>query len=71
LLRTLDIDKHVRKGFDSLFFLVGWMLWKERNARTFDGVSRSAASVTIMIQDEAEEWCLAGYKHLLSLLSLL
>lgn len=30
------ISKHVRRGFDSLFFLVSWMLWKERNARTFN-----------------------------------
>jgi len=26
-----------RKGFDSLFFLVEWRLWKERNRRTFNG----------------------------------
>ena len=37
------IPKEVRKGFDSLFFLVGWLIWKERNARTFNGVSKSPA----------------------------
>jgi hypothetical protein len=29
------IAKHVRKGFDSHVFLVGWKLWLERNRRTF------------------------------------
>ena len=28
-----------RKGFDSLFFLVEWRLWKERNRRTFNGIA--------------------------------
>ena len=65
------VEKHVRKGFDSLFFLIGWALWKERNARTFDGKSLSPAGLAIRIQEEANQWCLAGYKHLLSLLELL
>lgn len=64
------VTKQVRKGFDSLFFLVGWTLCKERNARTFNGVSRSVATLATLIQDEAEERCLAGYKRLLSLLTL-
>jgi hypothetical protein len=33
----------IRRGFDSLFFLIGWLLWKERNARTFN---RDATSAT-------------------------
>jgi hypothetical protein len=28
-----------RKGFDSVFLLVGWRLWKERNRRMFDGIA--------------------------------
>jgi hypothetical protein len=55
------------KGFDSLFFLVGWSIWKERNARTFNGSPSDPAILARMIQDEASEWCLAGYRHLLSL----
>jgi hypothetical protein len=35
------LPKSIRRGFDSLFFLVGWTLWKERNARTFDGTPKS------------------------------
>jgi hypothetical protein len=30
------IPKPIRRGFDSLFFLIGSMLWKERNVRTFN-----------------------------------
>ena len=65
------VVKLARKGFDSLFFLVGWRLWKERNSRTFDGVSTDGAVLVCSILGEAEEWCLAGYKHLLSLLTMM
>lgn len=59
-----------RCGFDSLFFLIGWAIWKERNARTFNGVSTSAARLGLQTQDEAEAWCRAGYRHLGPLLAL-
>lgn len=66
------IDKQLRKGFDSLFFLIGWTIWKERNARTFNATSTLANQLALQIQEEANNWCLAGYKHLLSsLLALL
>jgi hypothetical protein len=45
------VDKQVQKGFDSLFFLVGWTLWKERNAGTFNGVSRASACLVLKIQE--------------------
>ena len=64
------VVKSVRKGFHSLFFLVSWRLWKERNSCTFDEVSTDAAGLACSILGEAEEWCLAGYKQLLSLLTL-
>lgn len=65
------VSKHVRRGFDSLFFLVGWTLWKERNARTFNGIATSPLDLALKIQEEANEWCLAGYRQLLSLLPLI
>ena len=65
------VVKSVRKGFHSLFFLVSWRLWKERNSRTFDGVSTDVAGLACSILSKGEEWCLAGYKHLLSLLTLM
>ena len=54
------IPQHRRKGFDSLFFLVGWRLWKERNKRTFDDVPTNALQLASQIQEEAELWCLAA-----------
>jgi hypothetical protein len=63
------IPRPVRRGFDSLFF-IGWMLWKERNARTFNRISTSAAQLGVLIQQEIDEWCLAGYKQLRSLMAL-
>jgi hypothetical protein len=61
------VDKQVRKGFDSLLFLIGWTLWKERNA----GVSTASACLVLKIQEGFIEWRLAGYKHLRPLLALL
>jgi hypothetical protein len=58
------LPKLRRRGFDSLFFLIGWAIWKERNTRTFNGVSTSAARLGVQIQEEAEAWCLAGYRTL-------
>jgi hypothetical protein len=59
------LPKLRRRGFDSLFFLIGWAIWKEQNARTFNGVSTSAARPGVQIQEEAQAWCLAGYRHLI------
>jgi hypothetical protein len=64
------IPKTARCGFDSLFFLIGWLLWKERNARTFNGVASSVAQLGTLIQEELDAWCMAGYKHLSSLVAL-
>lgn len=36
------VPKPFRRGFDTFFFLTGWLVWKERDARTFDGTQRSA-----------------------------
>jgi hypothetical protein len=58
------LPKPLRKGFDAFFFLVGWLLWKERNARTFDVVATPAARLVSVIKDEADSWCAAGYRSL-------
>jgi hypothetical protein len=63
--------KHLRKGFDSLFFLVGWSIWKEINARTFNDKANPPSRLAQLIQDEASEWCRAGFRSLLPLLGLL
>jgi hypothetical protein len=68
-LRSRKLEQ-VQKGFDSLF-LIGWTLSKGRNAQTLNGVSTTPACLVFKIQEEASEWCFAGYKQLLSLLALL
>ena len=65
------VPKPICRGFDSLFFLIGWMMWTECNTRTFNGVSTPAAQVGVMIQEEVDAWCLADYKHLRALMALL
>jgi hypothetical protein len=71
LLTRKQIPKPVRRGFDSLFFLVGWMIWKERNERTFQGIATTTTQLAVLIQQEFDAWSMAGYKHLSSLLVLL
>lgn len=58
------LPKSLRRGFDSFFMLIGWFLWKERNARTFERVASSVQPVLCKLADEAKLWILAGNKHL-------
>lgn len=66
-----QIPQLLRKGFDSFFFLAGWMLWKERNARTFNASATPAPQLVLGIQEEADTWCKARFKHLASLMATL
>jgi len=63
------VPKAARRGFDSLFFLIGWLIWKERNTRTFGRDTTSPVGLQVVIQEEIHAWCLAGYKHLRSLMA--
>jgi hypothetical protein len=49
-----------RAGMDSLFVLVSWQVWKERNARCFRGSSASVAELLQLIKDEGDRWIQAG-----------
>ena len=69
LLLRKQLPKTLRLGFDSLFFLIYWRLWKERNARTFDGAVPSAGSLASSIADEASLWIVAGNSRLALLFS--
>jgi len=53
-----------RKGFDTLFMLVIWLLWKERNAHLFDRYSSSAAQLLQLIKLEIQLWVEAGATRL-------
>lgn len=70
LMLRKRLCKTLRPAFDSLFFLVGWTLWKERNRRTFDGVMLSPQQVADAIISEGQRWCAAGRAKLGVLLAL-
>jgi len=46
-----SVAKAIRRGFDSLFLLVGWLLWKKRNARTFNRVTSTATQLAWRLED--------------------
>jgi len=62
--------KAARRGFDSAVLLITWNLWKERNRRTFDGVSRTSAQLCNIILEEVNAWVGAGFSSLSSLLAI-
>jgi hypothetical protein len=49
---------------------VGWLLSKERNARTFDAVTSTLLQLATRIMDDIVVWELAGFKPFLALLGL-
>ena len=49
-----------RRGIDSLFALVCWTIWKERNARYFREASSSVNDVLQLVKAEADRWIDAG-----------
>jgi hypothetical protein len=48
----------------TLFMLVTWELWNERNARTFKHVDSMPTFIFDRIKSEARTWVIAGAKHL-------
>lgn len=60
------IQKDDRKAFDTTVILVVWCLWLERNARTFNRSSRTAAQLESWIREEANVWAQARYKSMLA-----
>ena len=63
------IPKSGRRGFDSLVVLISWLLWKERNDRTFHRHVRTLQEVVPRVYDEITVWSQAGYRQLESLFS--
>ena len=54
-----------RRGFDSATLLTAWMIWKERNRRTFDAISSTPDQLLHKTKDEAAEWVAAGFRDLM------
>jgi hypothetical protein len=55
-----SVHKMDRGTFDAGVILVTWIVWKERNARVFDGRATSAVHLCATIVDEWETWKAAG-----------
>ncbi|PVH63657.1 hypothetical protein PAHAL_2G078400 [Panicum hallii] len=53
-----------RKGFNTLFMLTGWHIWKERNARLFNRQAAGASEIVQRIKDEVDLWIAAGARKL-------
>lgn len=51
--------KQIIKGIDAVVILLHWRLWKERNARIFDGLASAPARVVEIIE-ELRSWREAG-----------
>jgi len=58
------IPKVWRRGFDSLVVLICWLLWKERNDRTFNRRSHTVDDVVRRVFDEIITWSQAGFRQL-------
>lgn len=59
------MSRSLRKGMDSLFMLISWIIWKQRNDRNFDRApKRNPLQLTELIREQAADWCAAGAKHL-------
>lgn len=58
------LQKEDRKAFDTLTVLICWLLWKERNNRTFDHSVHTIQETLVKVTDEITYWLLAGFRRL-------
>ena len=52
---------------DSLFGLVSWQVWKERNARCFRDSPSTVIELLQLVKEEADRWIETGAKGLAAL----
>jgi hypothetical protein len=53
-----------RKGVTTLFMIIAWNLWKERNARLFKHVTTPMSVISDRIKTEADLWIAAEARKL-------
>jgi hypothetical protein len=58
-----------RKGLRSLLILVNWIIWRERNASTFDRRFLTSQQIITLIKCDAAVWIAVGASQLATLLS--
>ncbi|RCV38227.1 hypothetical protein SETIT_8G125100v2 [Setaria italica] len=58
------------KGFDSLVWLVAWLLWKERNRQVHERTALQLVALVSVVLEEARTWGWAGFLGLRSLILL-
>jgi hypothetical protein len=71
LLAREAVPEDGRRVFDSLFMVVSWIIWKERNGRMFDGKERMASQVVTAVTDELDSYFSAGFRGLAPLVQLM
>ena len=64
LRQRMELQAEARAVFDSLLMLASWMLWKERNNRTFRDATSTVHELFRAIVTEGVLWVQAGYKNL-------
>jgi len=52
-------DKHNKPFFDGIIIYFWWNIWKERNRRTFNHISKSAEEVAFLAKEDVQQFNLA------------
>jgi hypothetical protein len=58
------LERAARPSFDSLVLLISWIIWKERNDRTFARSAAGASELRLRTIQEADYWLRAGFHSL-------
>lgn len=64
-----DVEKDLKKDFNSFVILVALEIWEHRNGSVFDGISPTVMSVVQAVANESALLCLVGASKLRYLLS--